>query len=145
MDVRGGEDFERFARALKDAANKDLARELNKGLNEAAKPFKAAVQRSARQRLPRRGGLNETVAKSRISVRKSAKTGIRIQAGGRRSQLDRINAGQVRHPVFGGNTWVDQSVTPGFWDEPARDLGPKVVDEGRKALDRVVAEIERRT
>jgi hypothetical protein len=144
MDVRGVDDFARLSRALKDAANKDLQRELNKGLNEAAKPFKQAVRESARRRLSRRGGLNETVAKSRISVRKSAKTGIRVQAGGRRSQLDRINAGRVRHPVFGGDAWVDQAVTPGFWDEPARELGPQVVAEGRKALDRVADQIERR-
>lgn len=144
MDVRGADDFQRLARALKDAANKDLARELNKGLREAARPFAQAVRQSARQRLPRRGGLNETVAKARISVRKSAKTGIRVQAGGRRSQLDRINAGRVRHPVFNTGEWVDQDVAPGFWDEPAQRLGPQVVEEGRKAVDRVAAEIERR-
>jgi hypothetical protein len=145
VDVRGEEDFARLAAALKNAANKDLRRELNKGLNSAAKPFIQAVRAEARQRLPRRGGLNETVAKSRISVRKSAKTGIRVQAGGRRSQLDRVNAGRVRHPVFNTGVWIDQAVTPGFWDDPAQDLGPTVVKEGRDAVGRVLAEIDRRT
>lgn len=45
-----------------------------------------------------------------------------------------MNRGRWRHPTFAGDPWVTQTVTPGWFDKPAKRGGPRV----RESAFRVV-------
>ena len=132
-----------LAKALKDAGNKGLQRELTKGITQAVKPLKAAVAASARAKLPSSGGLAERAAGIPIRSRRN-KSGLRVVATGRggMKNVKALDAGTVRHPVYGRSAWVSQSVTPGFWTEPTEELAPEVRAQVEKAMDVVARKIE---
>lgn len=125
--VTGAEDLERLGRQLKELGDKELRRELFRGFARATKPLKADVKRSAVRSLPHRGGLNQWVADAKIATRtrvSGKSVGVRI-AGSRsnkqqrKSDLNAINRGRLRHPVFGNRkVWVTQQVTPGWFTVP---------------------------
>ena len=141
IEIRGGDNLPELARELKALGEKDLAKELTQAIGRAMKPVKAAIRESARDTLPQQGGLNERVARSRISQRRN-RNGLRlVAAGGRRDLLDK---GRLRHPVFGrDNSWVEQRVTPGWWSKPVEAAEDEVRREIEKAMDDVVRKLNR--
>jgi hypothetical protein len=119
-------DLRRLARDL-DAAGSKLRRQIPKGMRKAAAVMIPDIRASAAGRLPKRGGLNTYVAESAIGVRVNTgarSTGVTIV--GRRSKrggavdLEALNEGTVRHPVFRTGKWVQEKVNPGFWDDPVQ-------------------------
>lgn len=124
--IKGADDFARLARDLRAIDDKELRREFYAGINRATKPLKADAKASARRDLPKRGGLNEFVAKTSLTTRSRGgqNPGVRIVArkskkGGRKSDVDAIDRGRLRHPVFGNRrVWVEQRVRPGWFTEP---------------------------
>lgn len=149
IDIQGADQLVALSRRLKEAGARDLERELSKAITAAVKPLRKALQESARQKLPSRGGLNERVAKSRVTTKKALSgrgsgSGVRVTAGGRKSQLSDMDQGSLRHPVYGNRqVWVRQQVQPGWWTEPTEEIGPTVQAEVQKALRRVADKIER--
>jgi hypothetical protein len=114
---------------------KVFRRQLLAAIRTAAAPAPEAVKESARRTLPHGGGLNEFIATSRISVRNRLTgkgVGVRIvgtKSGGKNGHdLEAIDAGRVRHRVFG--RWVKgiptQEVEPGFFTKPLEETSPKV-------------------
>jgi len=115
-------------------------RELQKAMRRLAAPLKKSARQGALQILPYRGGLGERVAAGRFSaqVRLVGKgAGIRIIAVDRRgADVNRMDDGSVRHPVYGNRRrWVTQRITPGWFTTPLLLDAPKVRDEIGKALD----------
>lgn len=154
--VKGAEDFLRLSKALKAAGRKQLRKDLNKGLRDAAKPLIAQTRASARDRLPKAGGLNDLVAKTpqRVQIRTGATAGVRIVVVQSRSGARRANRGILRHPVFADPnkprdewTWVDQKVNSEWFDGPLREGAPLVIPRLTAAMqtvaDRVVREVQR--
>jgi hypothetical protein len=141
FEVRGAERFLQLSKALKQAGELGLRRELNKALQLAARPLIQQTREAARGRLPRHGGLAESVARApqRVQVRTGLKTaGIRIVASG---PVKGADSGSVRHPVFGKRSvFVEQTVPGGWFHETLHDSAPTV----RPALEAAVVEIERR-
>ncbi len=45
-----------------------------------------------------------------------------------------MNRGSWRHPIFGDDRWVTQTVTPGWFDRPARRHAPRVREEAFKVV-----------
>lgn len=141
----GAADFLRLSKALKEAGRKDLRNELHKGLRTAAKPL-IKKTRAATSRLPQKGGLAAKVKKTpqRIQVRTGVNTaGVRVvvpkKAG---SGAQAANRGVIRHPVFGDReTWVDQPVPPGWFDEPIEASAPEIRPELEKAVQHVLDQI----
>lgn len=131
--VRGAEQMRELGielRALGEEG-KVFRRELLAGIRTAAAPAKDAVKEAARRDLPKSGGLNEYIAKSRIGVRNrlvGKSVGVRIAGTRGESNLWRIDAGKVRHRVFG--VWrkgiPDQDVTPGWFSETLEKSEPQV-------------------
>ena len=128
--VKGADNFLKLSKALKEAGKTGLRKELHRAVSQAAKPLVPKVRESARDRLPKGGGLNERIARKpyRAQTRTGATTaGVRIVG----TKVDpRINAqGRVAHPVFGrsGSTVV-QTVpgAKGYFDEPLRGSAPQV-------------------
>ena len=114
---------------------KVFRRNLLAGIRAAAAPAPQAVKDSARRTLPHGGGLNEYVATSKIGVRTrltGKAVGVRVvgtkPGGSKGHDLEAIDAGSVRHKVFG--RWVKgvptQAVTPGFFTKPLEAEEPKV-------------------
>lgn len=141
IELRGAEQLTALAARLKEAGDRGLQRELSKGIRKAVQPFKAAVAASAESMLPSSGGLAGVAAAASVPrVSRSAANGVRLIAKGKRGLkgLAQLNAGSVRHPVYGRRSaWVTQGVTPGFWDKAVEEVSPEV----RKQIELAVAEI----
>jgi len=136
----GAQKYADLSRDLKKAGS-DLRKEIPKGMRKAAKPLILDVRASALDVLPHEGGFAAYVAKSSIRV-STRKDGVRLV--GRRTKgkgmvnLPAVNAGRIRHPVYGHrNEWVSQSIAPGFWDK-AMDKG---AEHCRKAMLDVIDQI----
>jgi hypothetical protein len=139
-------DFGTLSKRLKAAGEKELRKELNKAVRDAAKPLLPKVRESARQSGPKKGGLNERLAKKpyRVQTRTGAKTaGVRIVG----TKVDpRINdLGRIQHPVFGHRPPVvqyDQNVK-GYFDRPLKESGPEISRQVVSAMDGFVRKIAR--
>ena len=122
-----------------------LRNELLAGFRAAAKPLVADAKASAAGTLPASGGLAARIAGGKFSTRTRAgraNLGIRIvSANG--YDLPAIDAGTVRHPVYGNRkAWASQSVTPGWFTKPMEASGPAVRGELQKVMIAVARQIE---
>lgn len=149
IEVSGAEQLAALSKRLKEAGEKGLQRELNKGIREAVEPFREAVRQSALNKLPRKGGLAQRVADQVVprprKVNNSKGVGLRLIATGRQGMrsLAALDAGKIRHPVFGDTEkWVSQLVQAHVWSQPAEDLGPGVARQVQAAINRVVRQID---
>lgn len=145
LQVRGAEQLGDVARELRRVADKDLRKQMNRGLRQAAKPLIADTRKYAREHLPKHGGLNERVARSkfRTKIRTGANPSIRITATGLDARLN--SQGRVRHPVYGNRrTWVQQRVAPFWFDTPMRRGAPHVRRALTAVLDDVTKQLEGR-
>lgn len=127
-------------------ANATVAKALRKQLQKSAQPVVTKVRAHARALLPAGGGLGEWVAATRFTtrVRLSGRTvalkivGGRSSASGKKSDVNRIDQGKVRHPEWGRRgrgQWHTQAVPEGFFTDPVRDA-----TEWPAAVDRAVDE-----
>ena len=137
IEVRGGEQLDRLARALKEAGDKGLQRELSIAINRALKPVKASVQRSASSTLPSRGGLAADVAGFKVQTRRG-KGSVKLVSRGRYSGYH-MDQGIIRHGP--GN--AVQSTRPGWWTQPTQAAAPEVRRELVVAMDEVARKIDR--
>lgn len=145
LQVRGAEQLGDVARELRRVADKDLRKQLNRGLRQATKPLIAETRKYAREHLPKHGGLNERVARSkfRTKIRTGANPSVRITATGLDARLN--TQGRVRHPVYGNRkVWVEQRVAPLWFDVPMRRGAPHVRRALTSALDEVTKQLEGR-
>lgn len=145
IEVRGAEQLADLSRRLKTAGDKDLQRELSKGIAAAMQPLRRDLPRSA-QRLPRRGGLAKQVAGSRLRIvrRNTGRAvGLRLTATNP-DNIRRIDKGEVRHKTYGHLPWQTQRVTPGWFTDPAEAAAPAARREVEAAMTEVVRKIEGR-
>jgi len=149
FQTTGGEQLARLSKALRDAGRTELRKELHAGLRNAAKPLIEKTRAEALRRLPKRGGLAKAVAKApqRLQVSTGRDPGIRIVVGKTRSGARAANAGFIRHPVFGNRqVWVDQKVTPGWFDDPLRasigEVRPYLEQAMENTVEQIVREVE---
>ena len=153
--IKGAEQLRALGRDLKAAGEqgKGLRRDTLRAMRVGAAPLREAVEESAKDNLPKRGGLNMWVAASKIVVRNSLtgnKVGTRIvasKAGGRKGSHDiaATDAGSFRHPVFG--KWrknvPPQQITPGWFTKPLEKAAPVVMTELKLSLDIIARRLER--
>ena len=157
MRVQGADELAALAKRLKEVGDKDLRKELYRGLARAAKPMKAAGQKAALESLPKKGGLAGKVAKARYSTRTRSTgqmVGVRVTAKGPKNEAGQeidirsLNRGRLRHPVFPKKhqerkdwTWADQRV-PDYWWTDAMQIAAD--EEVRDALLQVIADVRGR-
>lgn len=150
LTVRGGAELRYVAGRLRKAAARDLTRELRQGQRDAVKPLQKEIKASAALTLPKHGGyaaiMSRTVkVATRVGIRAGTVTA-RIYARGKTELRDvvAVNAGILRHPVYGHRTrWSTTQVPPRFVDEPVDRLFNRVVDESDQAVRRVLDSIAR--
>lgn len=134
--VDGAERFLALSKALKAAGQTELRKDLNKSMKDAVKPLIPKARDAAGRMLPQKGGLAKKVSKTPIrpQVRTGQDTaGVRLVVGKRRgSAAASTNRGTVSHPVFKTGVWVQQSVTPGWFDATLEAEAPAVT---RQAIE----------
>lgn len=139
----GADALSDVAKDLRRVGDKDLKKQMNRALRAATKPAIAETRKFARDLLPRRGGLNERVARSRFrtKIRTGANPSVRITATGLDARLN--SQGRDRHPVYGNrDAWVEQKVKPGWFDVPMRRGSRHVREELVRAIDEVAKQLE---
>jgi hypothetical protein len=150
-------EFEALARALKDAGETELRRELYKALNDAAKPVIRNIRAGLGDYMPDRyAAVLDADLKLTVSKRTGTNPGVTLLGraaagygpGSRRSltgrKVKRVNAGLLTHPVFGNReVWRTQTdgMKPGFFDAPVARSGPEVRRQIVAALHRVIGKI----
>ena len=145
MEVRieGAEKLAAVARQLRQTGDKELRKQMYRGLRSAAKPMIADTREHARRTLPKEGGLNERVARSkfRVSVRAAGRDpAVRITATGLDKRLD--TQGRIRHPVYGNrDVWVEQKVPAHWFEIPMRAGSGKVRHELVQVVDDIAKKL----
>jgi hypothetical protein len=135
--VTGGAQLRRVAAQIKATGDKGLGREMSAALTKALRPLDEAIAAEASKAMP--SGYRPVLTASlrhRRSTRtaaRSASVRLTTTGAGRREQRDlpALNAGNLRHPVFGRsrrikrgpragtaqpNPWSVTRVRPGFYD-----------------------------
>jgi hypothetical protein len=151
MSERGAQQLAQLSRQLRAAGDRELQKELTRSITEALKPLrKEKLPQSATDHLPRRGGLNKRIAKSKytISRRTSNRTqGLRLNAK-YMYNLMLIDKGFVRHPAFKRRgeegrrvVWVTQRVEPGWFTKPMEDAQPDVQRRINEAMQEIADRI----
>lgn len=148
--IAGLQRFAKLSKDLRVAGDKDLRKELYRGLQRATKPLKDDAKANARRVLPGRGGLADRVARARFNTRSRAGRNPSVKitaqdAKGRSVDLVALDDGSVRHPTFGRRPWVKQDVTPGWFTEPMQAGAPEVAREVIAAIDAVITKFERQS
>jgi hypothetical protein len=153
----------KLARDLKAAGAVELRKELNAGIRGAAKPLIKEAKDNAALELPHGG---EALAMGGKGVRRGkrrrssgsvvdrvvgATFSTRILTGrnpgvvlrgrdkaGRSIDLRSLDAGRLRHPLFGNRKhWYQQSVKPNWWTEPMEKGIPRAYAAVVLAVTRV--------
>lgn len=158
------DDLKLLMRRLKEAGNRGLSRELNKSITQAVMPLKKELPKSARRRLPRRGGLAERVATSKITVSKR-NFAVRLIMKNAYELKKMDDPGVIRHPVFprrsriqrvtGRNrgssrlnvnrkkwAWESQRIRKGWASDPMNATKAQAKQEIEDAMQRVFRQIE---
>ena len=149
--VTGAEQLRALARDLKEAGGpaRGLRRELLAAMRLAGKPLVEATKVSARDHLPKHGGLNVWVADgAKIAVRNRVAAtntvGMRIVATKGNHDLEDMDSGSIRHPVYGNRTkWVAQNVYQGWFTKPLNAALPMVQAEVLMAMNIIGRRIEK--
>lgn len=149
VEVRGAEQLAAIAKQLKDTGEKDLRRAFLASITKSTEPLRRRdLPASARRTLPRRGGLGDLVAKSKMRQTRrltGRAVGLRVAAVNPNLQLRKLDEGQVRHPVFArpgrARVWVRQPVTPGWFTKPAEAAAPQIRADVERAMQDVANKI----
>lgn len=146
VSVTASEQFKRIKKALKEAPA-ELRKEFLRNMRTAMARLRIEVPESAMETLPKRGGLAETIAKSKYSIRSRA-NGMIFRMDNK-DVLRYIDQGVVRHPVFARKdesrdqwTWVEQKVEPHFWTDPTEKAKPEIIAAMVEAMDETARKLE---
>lgn len=128
-----------------------MLRETRAGLRAAVKPVIPKLQQSARERLPKTGGLNEHVAGQVIQVQTRLVPGsayVRLRAPF--YDAKQTNKGYVRHPRFGDRTkgnWFATQIPQarGWFDDVMHAEEPAITVELTAVQRRIAAKIQAAT
>ena len=134
--IDGAAQIRAVQQELRRLGDKRAFRYYYRGLNRATKPLRAAAQREALRTLPKRGGLAARVAQEKL--RATNRSGGVSIVGPNNRQLRLIDAGFVRHPVWGNReVWRTQPVMAGYFSRPMEDGAPVARKEVLVEMDKV--------
>jgi hypothetical protein len=138
--ITGGADLYRIARQVrKSASDPEVAKQFNKAVKGSTKPAQNRIKQGLGEYMPT--GYVPDLRRD-LSVRSGTtlsgrRAGVRVEARSRQSRLGALNAGRLRHPLFGNRDhWFTQAVRPGFFTDPLRAAVPAV----KAAVERAVQE-----
>jgi hypothetical protein len=138
FEIRASRNLQALAKRLKDT-DRSLRNQLLRHVRVAAQAAIPDVQQAARDTLPRGGGLADRVASQayRVQASYAGRSGARVRiAGVGMKELRDIDAGRVRHPVYGNRSvWRAQSVAPGFFSRTIANRAPEIRAEIGRAVE----------
>jgi hypothetical protein len=145
--------MEEFVRELKAFdGRRAVVQAMRRGLRAAVPPTTGRIRTNAVSILPRLGGLGRWAAESKITatVRYAGRSaGVKLKGSRKslknKSDLNRLDAGTVRHPSWGrrgGGQWHTQTVSRGWFTTPAVDA-PEWRDAVDREVDKALDEIRR--
>lgn len=153
IDIRGLDEFKRLAAVLRAegggsgiSITGDVRKRLLAELRAAGRPVTVAIKAAYAEQMPKRGGLANRLASARVATRtrltgKSAGTNIVVQVPG--WDLDAIEGGTIRHPVYGNRSnWVTQNVPGEVAGRAFLAMYPAMERAVDNAIDKVIAEVE---
>jgi hypothetical protein len=151
LRIEGAAKFGTLAKALKQAGDKELRKELYAGINRAVKPLSESVKVETKNYLPRRYAFE--LAKSlKVKARRRAgrDPSVRLvgQAKtprGKERDLRSLNRGRLRHPLYGNRGyWYNQEVPPNWWDDPLLEGVEPVREELVNVLEDIAHKLEQK-
>lgn len=133
-----------LGKRLKALGNKELTKELQKGVRNGAKKIPTAVKQAVPDYMP--SGYAPVLARSLQFRTKNLASGLTVQATAkgnpRPRRITAIDAGTLRHPLWGNRRhWYAQRVRAGFFTEPAENSRDAVRAELEKVLHDVAEKI----
>ena len=144
-------DYKAFAQRLK-AADRKVASGLRRRVRDASKPLAEAVAKDGPEGLPESGGLADWLRQAKPSLsmtqtRAAIKlTGLKGSRTQKTSDLNAINRGRLRHPVYAqpGRKagWANQPVQAGTYDAAIDTHGAEALEDIARVLDDVMKEIK---
>lgn len=155
LDARivGSAQLRAVADSIRATGDRGLAREMSTALQRAAKPVKASIRAEADRVMPSRGGYQQAFSRSlhfRTTVRNANRQAffrLLTFADGtsERRDIRALEAGRLRHPVFGRsrntrlgripNPWSATRITPGFHQRGTADAADAAEAEMKNVLD----------
>jgi hypothetical protein len=143
FELTGADDFLKLSKALKAAGEKDLRKELHKGMRDGARDVIPLAREEAREILPKRGGMNELVAKApmRIRVSTGRDFGVSVVARKLGSGARGADFGRIRHPIPGTDKWASQDVPKGWLRGTTRRSRHLVIPKLEAAMERVARKV----
>lgn len=153
VSLQGADKLDALGERLRRAGRTDLLAELKREMRKPPKRLEAAVRAEVAPRMP--AGYERPLGSSlrfRTSFPRGATVGVSVTMDGRGRAVRALDAGILKHPVFGrrrrttrgrvfNNPWVTQRIQPGFFTQPARRVLRQVQDDTVAAIDRVAAKI----
>jgi hypothetical protein len=147
--VNGDKQLAEIGARLRAAGDVGITRVVRQTIRGAAKPLIPIIQESARESLPKAGGMNNYVARRRprTQVKFGARTAaVRIVYKGKGAPSDN---GPWRHPVFAKGTdrrawkWVPQEYKPaeGWWERAEKRGTPPAELVMRTVLETVKRQV----
>lgn len=139
-------DIERVVRTLRRAAASGLRSEVRKAIAQETKPVRTKMKMSARDQLPKRGGLNRWAARmpSAKTRMTGSEVGVSISLRRKGHDMRAIDRGRVRHPLFGNRRhWYTQPVTQGVFSSVFQNESDGVRRRVIVALDEYAARMIR--
>lgn len=154
VGIVGGARLHEIAKSIRATGDKGLGRQMTRALAKAVQPIQREIDVEAARVMPVRGGYQALLAKS-LRHRMSQRTGSRnasvrlltfADGTQERRDVERLNKGELRHPVFGRsrtvrsrgrvpNPWTVTKIRPGFHERGTKDAGDEAVRELGAVLD----------
>jgi hypothetical protein len=154
FEIHGAAQFLRLSKALKDAGQTGLRKELNKGIRDGVKPLVPKAAQKLSEGLP--NAISGKPVRQTVQVRTGRDPGVRVvvRYGSKRASNAKLanREGRIRHPVFadGEKTrkewrWVNQDVpnAKGWFDETYTDAAPDLRRAIEAAMEAVAERIVR--
>ena len=142
-------DLAAISARLRDIGEGGLTRELTRAIGKAVEPVEKNIRAGLKPKLPdpyaRELDASITVGRrTTTTIDEAQVTVYATNKGIKNRKLSRLDSGILWHPLFGRfprtdrrNRWFEQSVTPGWFTQPAQDAAPQVREAIGQALDAV--------
>ena len=144
-------DYKAFAQRLK-AADRKVASGLRRRVRDASKPLAEAVAKDGPEGLPESGGLADwlrqakpslSMTQTRVAIKLTGLKGSRTQ---KTSDLNAINRGRLRHPVYAVDGrkagWVNQAVQAETYNAAIEKHSVDALSDIGRVLDEVMGELQ---
>lgn len=113
-----------------------LKPEMLDSMARSCEGLKKDIANSAASILPHRGGLASIIARMALQISKGA-TAVSLIADAPYN-LEKIDGGEVMHPVYGNQPMVRQAITPGFWSGPIEKAESSFQAELEQSADNLI-------